>query len=210
MQYKRSVQELMDTLNSCSQHYIRCIKPNDTKQPGIMKDNMVITQAKYLGLLENVKGKRNRIEIISRFHAVRRAGYAFRMSYDRFMAKYKCVGNAHAEYEPDTKDGTKSILKSSKVDNFQMGHTKVFIKNPKSIFSLEDKRKKFLEVAAGYLPEGDGLIFADKVFGLNKGYNRQPLMFVVGGEGFYFFELKRSGEPDSGAAAHFFAMDQVG
>ena len=58
------VSALMDTLKSCSQHYIRCIKPNDVKRAGVFDDPMALEQVKYLGLLENIK--------------VRRAGYAFR------------------------------------------------------------------------------------------------------------------------------------
>lgn len=45
--------------------------------------------------------------------------------------------------------------------------------------------------------------------GLNNTFVRAPLMFVLGGEGFYFFNLRRDGEPDSGQAAHYFPMSQI-
>ena len=32
-QFKQQLQNLMDTLNSCEPHYIRCIKPNSDKRP---------------------------------------------------------------------------------------------------------------------------------------------------------------------------------
>jgi len=84
----------------------------------------------------------------------------------------------------------------------------IFIKSPKSLFSLEDKKKAFLDEAASYLPAGDGLVAADKVFGLNNHYVKAPLMLIVGGEGIYLFNLK-GGEGDGGAAAHHFKMDMI-
>jgi len=74
IQYKKSVSSLMEDLKKTNLHYIRCIKPNDQKQASIFQSQLVDAQALYLGLLENVK--------------VRRAGYAFRMPYDRFVAKF--------------------------------------------------------------------------------------------------------------------------
>ena len=74
-QFKTQVKELLDTLKGCSQHYIRCIKPNDTKRPRLIDAPQTTSQVTYLGLLENVR--------------VRRAGYASRMKFSTFHAKYK-------------------------------------------------------------------------------------------------------------------------
>jgi len=194
VQYKSMVSNLMNDLMKTSLHYIRCIKPNDSKSAGVFQDQLVTTQALYLGLLENVK--------------VRRAGYAFRMEYPRFVAKYKCTTAGHDGYDANVKDGSVKVLKSAGISDYQVGKSMIFIKSPKSIFELEDKKKEFLEIAASYLPPGDGLIAADKVFGLNDKFQRSPLMFIVGGNGFYLFNLK-NGEGDGGAAAHYFPMDKI-
>jgi len=73
---KNSANALMTTLSSCSPHYIRCIKPNDNKKANDWNQERVRHQVQYLGLLENVK--------------VRRAGFAYRAPFDRFLARY-CV-----------------------------------------------------------------------------------------------------------------------
>ena len=61
----------MNKLLACQPHYIRCIKSNDEKRSGVLNEERVRHQVRYLGLLENVR--------------VRRAGFAFRTTYDRFL-----------------------------------------------------------------------------------------------------------------------------
>jgi len=177
MQYKSQVNSLIDTLKSCSQHYIRCIKPNDVKRAGIFEQKMSLEQVRYLGLLENVK--------------VRRAGYAFRMDFASFVAKYKCtMGSDMPSWEPNAKKGTEKILRSFGAKDFEIGKTKIFIKNAKTILGLEDKRKAFMDMAASFLPPEEGLVFTDKCFAFNSKQVTSPSIFVVGGAGFYWFSVQ--------------------
>ncbi len=76
-QFKTSMLALIKTLMQCEPHYIRCIKPNDDKRAGRYDSARVSHQAQYLGLLENVK--------------VRRAGFAFRQTFEAFAARYKML-----------------------------------------------------------------------------------------------------------------------
>lgn len=55
-------------------YYVRCIKPNDQKSPVLFDEERCRHQVSYLGLLENVR--------------VRRAGFAYRQPYDRFLLRY--------------------------------------------------------------------------------------------------------------------------
>lgn len=71
---KESINQLVDTLSRCTPHYIRCIKPNDRKRNDY-DSNLSLHQVKYLGLLENVR--------------VRRAGYAYRQTYEKFFYRYE-------------------------------------------------------------------------------------------------------------------------
>lgn len=173
-QYKKQVFQLMETLKTCNQHYIRCIKPNEHKRSGMFEAELCMEQVRYLGLLENVK--------------VRRAGYAFRMTYDEFMSKYKAVIKGHPEWDADTRRGTEKVLREYNCREFEMGRTKVFIKNAKDILGIEDARKDFMDDAASYLID-DGLIYADKVHAFNKATVRSEVLLVVGGKGFYWFDV---------------------
>uniref|UniRef100_A0A4W5PKU8 Osteoclast-stimulating factor 1 n=1 Tax=Hucho hucho TaxID=62062 RepID=A0A4W5PKU8_9TELE len=60
----KQANDLVQTLMKCTPHYIRCIKPNETKKPKDWEESRVKHQVEYLGLKENIR--------------VRRAGYAYR------------------------------------------------------------------------------------------------------------------------------------
>jgi len=120
----------MEKLLACQPHYIRCIKPNDEKRAGILNEQRVRHQIRYLGLLENVR--------------VRRAGFAYRQTYERFLWRYKMTAqNTWPEWKGDAKSGTQEILKTHNIsqDEYRMGKTKVFIRNPNTLFYFEEKRE---------------------------------------------------------------------
>ena len=65
--------DLVKTLSKATPHYIRCIKPNDEKNPDFFDKARVLHQITYLGLLDNIK--------------VRRAGFAYRTTYKKFLER---------------------------------------------------------------------------------------------------------------------------
>ena len=65
---------LIKTLMKSTPHYVRCIKPNDQKKADSYDRERVLHQIVYLGLLDNLK--------------VRRAGFAFRCVFKKFMDRY--------------------------------------------------------------------------------------------------------------------------
>ena len=136
---KVSANDLVTTLMKCSPSYIRTIKPNENKSPSEYDSNSVLHQIKYLGLQENVR--------------IRRSGFAYRQPFDKFFRRFYPLSPTLSpgvdirkdwlrKYGEDFLEGTKSILKDTRIpqDQYQIGTTKVFIKNPETIFALEDKR----------------------------------------------------------------------
>ncbi|PIO38341.1 hypothetical protein AB205_0216370 [Aquarana catesbeiana] len=74
-QFKNSLSKLMEILMSKQPSYVRCIKPNDAKQPARFDEVLIRHQVKYLGLIENVR--------------VRRAGFAYRRKYEIFLQRLR-------------------------------------------------------------------------------------------------------------------------
>jgi len=169
VQFKKQVTDLMTTLKSCNQHYIRCIKPNDKKRPNIFDQKLVFTQVTYLGLLENV--------------TVRRAGYAARVSFEKFLSKYKACGKSMPSID-DPKGGCSELMNHLGFKDFVLGHTKIFIRSPKTLFKLEDMRQEFLANAAARLPPEEGMIYAEKVYGYDQ-KEKAELLFCISSKSCY-------------------------
>ncbi|CAI9730947.1 unconventional myosin-Ie-like isoform X1 [Octopus vulgaris] len=122
---------LVEKLMQCTPHYIRCIKPNETKKPFDWEENRVVHQIEYLGLKENIR--------------VRRAGFAYRREFLKFMNRYAILTpETWPQWRGDMLRGIKHLMDSVNIspDQFQLGKTKVFIKNPESLFLLEEVRER--------------------------------------------------------------------
>lgn len=130
-QFKSSVAILMKNLYSKNPNYIRCIKPNEHQQRGQFSWELVATQARYLGLLENVR--------------VRRAGYAFRQAYRSFLERYRLLSRSTwPHWNGGDREGVEKImgeLTTCTSEEVTFGKTKIFIKSPKTLFYLEEQRR---------------------------------------------------------------------
>ncbi|XP_026228858.1 myosin IEb isoform X1 [Anabas testudineus] len=128
---KKQANNLVQTLMKCTPHYIRCIKPNETKRPRDWEENRVRHQVEYLGLRENIR--------------VRRAGYAYRRVFSKFLQRYAILTKeTWPQWRGEERRGVLHLLKSVNMDQdqFQLGKTKVFIKAPESLFLLEEMRER--------------------------------------------------------------------
>ncbi|KAJ7317700.1 hypothetical protein JRQ81_003862 [Phrynocephalus forsythii] len=133
-QFKASVVTLMKNLYSKNPNYIRCIKPNDTKEPVVFTDALVRSQVRYLGLLENVR--------------VRRAGYAYRQLYAPCLQRYKMLcKETWPHWKGSARDGVQVLLSSLPIDHKELayGNTKIFIRTPRTLFDLENRRRQRVE-----------------------------------------------------------------
>uniref|UniRef100_A0A670YT07 Unconventional myosin-Ib n=1 Tax=Pseudonaja textilis TaxID=8673 RepID=A0A670YT07_PSETE len=133
-QFKVSVATLMRNLQTKNPNYIRCIKPNDQKAAHIFSDALVCHQVRYLGLLENVR--------------VRRAGYAFRQTYEPCLERYKMLcKQTWPQWRGPARIGVEVLFNELEVpeEEYSLGRSKIFIRNPRTLFKLEDLRKQRLE-----------------------------------------------------------------
>lgn len=109
--------------------YIRTIKPNQNRSATEYDTKAILHQIKYLGLEENIR--------------VRRAGFAYRNTFDKMVERFYLLSPSTSyagEYtwQGDAKSGCERILKDTGIakDEWQMGVTKAFIKNPETVSAL--------------------------------------------------------------------------
>ncbi|KAG1754947.1 P-loop containing nucleoside triphosphate hydrolase protein [Suillus paluster] len=133
---KASAGALVDNLMRAQPSYIRTIKPNQNRSATEYDSKAILHQIKYLGLQENIR--------------VRRAGFAYRNTFEKMVERFYLLSPSTSyagEYtwQGDTKSGCEQILRDTGIakDEWQMGVTKAFIKNPETLFALETMRDRY-------------------------------------------------------------------
>ncbi|KAK2461430.1 hypothetical protein APHAL10511_005893 [Amanita phalloides] len=133
---KQSAGALVDNLMKAQPSYIRTIKPNQNRSPTEYDTKAILHQIKYLGLQENIR--------------VRRAGFAYRNTFEKMVERFYLLSpntSYAGEYTwaRDSKSACEQILNDTGIarDEWQMGVTKAFIKNPETLFALEVMRDKY-------------------------------------------------------------------
>ncbi|XP_064213623.1 myosin heavy chain, muscle isoform X25 [Tribolium castaneum] len=114
--YKEQLNNLMTTLRSTQPHFVRCIIPNELKQPGVIDSHLVMHQLTCNGVLEGIR--------------ICRKGFPNRMVYPDFKLRYKILNPAAVDKESDPKKCADLILQATGLDAdlYRLGHTKVFFR----------------------------------------------------------------------------------
>ncbi|XP_059351924.1 myosin heavy chain, muscle-like isoform X14 [Daphnia carinata] len=114
--YREQLNGLMKTLHSTQPHFIRCIIPNEFKQPGVIDSHLVMHQLTCNGVLEGIR--------------ICRKGFPNRMVYPDFKHRYTILAPAVAKREPDPKKSSAGVLETIQLDTelYRLGHNKVFFK----------------------------------------------------------------------------------
>ncbi|XP_071449354.1 unconventional myosin-Ia-like [Hetaerina americana] len=139
-QFKVSMGALIKNLQSKNPHYIRCIKPNELKQPRIFEMALVLHQVRYLGLVETAR--------------IRRWGFCYRETYESFLQRYKMLSiHTWPCWRGAAAEGVSYLLRTLPISasEFAFGRTKLFIRCPRTVFELEEFRKERLEDLATLL-----------------------------------------------------------
>ncbi|XP_011506377.1 PREDICTED: myosin heavy chain, muscle isoform X6 [Ceratosolen solmsi marchali] len=115
--YKEQLNNLMTTLRATQPHFVRCIIPNELKQPGVIDSHLVMHQLTCNGVLEGIR--------------ICRKGFPNRMIYPDFKLRYKIIAPAACEKAGgDPKKCAAAILEGAGLDpdQYRLGHTKVFFR----------------------------------------------------------------------------------
>ncbi|XP_077137407.1 myosin-IIIb-like isoform X1 [Ranitomeya variabilis] len=111
-QFQRSLTVLMEKMYAASPHFIRCIKPNSEKQPGVFHPEGVMNQLRYNGLMETLR--------------IRRDGFSWRPSFHDFVGQF---GILHfAPDVPVSRDSCMRILQRAELSGWQCGTSRLFFK----------------------------------------------------------------------------------
>lgn len=108
----------METLNQANPFFVRCIKSNTQKEPNNFDDMLVLVQLRYTGMLETVR--------------IRQSGYSVRLTFEEFIQHYRIL---LPKGLLSSRNDILEFLEKMRLnrDNFQMGKTKVFLRESEKL-----------------------------------------------------------------------------
>jgi len=115
--HKEQLKGLMGTLMSTSPHFVRCIIPNENKQPGEIDGQLLLHQLRCNGVLEGIR--------------ICRKGFPSRMLFSDFRQRYQILAaSAIPTGFVDGKVAVEKLMEALQMDasEFRVGLTKIFFK----------------------------------------------------------------------------------
>lgn len=134
--FKHSLSALMAIISATDCHYIRCIKPNEEKQPDKFDGPFVLQQLRACGIIETIR--------------ISAAGYPARWTFSDFFSRYRLLGSGASEApHGDERTACRAILAALGLteEQFQIGLTRVFLRVG-ILAKLESLRTRKLTLSA--------------------------------------------------------------
>ncbi|NWT04034.1 MYO15 protein, partial [Mionectes macconnelli] len=72
--FQQSLLELVEKMERCNPFFVRCLKPNNKKEPGLFEADVVSSQLRYSGILETIR--------------IRKEGFPIRIPFLVFIDRY--------------------------------------------------------------------------------------------------------------------------
>ena len=115
-QFRDSLNMLMSTLNATTPHYVRCIKPNDTKESFEYNPVRAVQQLRACGVLETIR--------------ISAAGFPSQRTYSDFFQRFRCLCKFKEIRRDDLRETCRRILATyiKDDDKFKFGKTKVLFR----------------------------------------------------------------------------------
>ncbi|XP_059179629.1 myosin-IIIb-like [Physella acuta] len=123
--FRYSLMDLLNKMVSGTPHFVRCLKPNDTKEPGHFNSERITTQLRYTGVLETTR--------------IRRQGYSHRIVFSEFLKRYHALGFRHDEAVSVNGASCSRLLDNLGMTNYAIGKSKVFLK----YYHVEDLAQRY-------------------------------------------------------------------
>ncbi|TRY64413.1 hypothetical protein DNTS_017109, partial [Danionella cerebrum] len=145
--FQQSLQELLDKMESCNPYFVRCIKPNNNKEPGVFDPELVATQLRYSGIMDTIR--------------IRKEGYPIRVPFHKFLNRYKALLGLK---KPPPADGDNCVFMLTKLCPISKGDYQVGVSKEEVYQLLEGKRDRMMHVAALTLQRYVRMYFIRKNF----------------------------------------------
>ena len=141
-QFRDSLTLLMNTLNSTTPHYVRCIKPNDDKESFSFDPKRAVQQLRACGVIETVR--------------ISAAGFPSRLTYEEFYVRYRVLFHSQhgKQWRGNTaklREACEAVLASliTEEDRYKLGATKILFRA--GIVAYLEKRRTDKLRACGIL-----------------------------------------------------------
>ncbi|KAJ7305984.1 hypothetical protein JRQ81_010350, partial [Phrynocephalus forsythii] len=132
--FQHSLLDLVEKMERCNPFFIRCIKPNNKKEPGLFEMDIVSSQLRYSGILETIR--------------IRKQGFPIRIPFQVFIDRYRGLVDIRRDLNPDGWNCVGLLKKLCPVtpELYRIGATKLFMKE--SVYQhLEAKRDRIFHMA---------------------------------------------------------------
>jgi myosin-7 len=131
LKFVKEIDDLVTELATASNHFVRCIKPNEEKLPQKAQENYMLAQIRYLGVFETIQ--------------IRRKIFPARKNYEDFINTFQQVYN-NAKGKP-VKTAVNIILKEvkAKETDYLLGTKRIYM-NKEVDDRLNKELYKFFKV----------------------------------------------------------------
>ena len=130
-EFKKSLNNLMLTLNSTECHYIRCIKPNHEKQAFKFDQQFIQAQLLSCGILETIK--------------ISCSGYPNKFRFDDFVERFYLITDSK-NWKLDLFQQVTCILQDTELE-YQIGKSMVFFRSGQIAYLEQRRTDKLTKVA---------------------------------------------------------------
>ncbi|MBN3290551.1 MYH6 protein, partial [Polypterus senegalus] len=164
--HRENLNKLMTNLKTTHPHFVRCLIPNERKEPGAMDNCLVMHQLRCNGVLEGIR--------------ICRKGFPNRILYGDFRQRYRILNPAAIPEGQfiDSRKGAEKLLGSLDVDHtqYKFGHTKVFFKAG-LLGTLEEMRDEALSrIITGIQANGRAMLMRSEY---KKIVERRDALLVI-------------------------------
>nr|AFS69160.1 myosin A [Babesia sp. BQ1/Lintan] len=130
-QFMSQLDALMKLINSTDSHFIRCVKPNESKQPLEFNSVKIIVQLHALSIIEALQ--------------LRKLGYSYRRPFELFLEQYKYIDlgiTNDKSLDPKTAAGRLAESANLKTGDYALGKTMMFLtqKVAKNLTAIQRQR----------------------------------------------------------------------